>query len=53
VEIMMLAAQAADDGLTLGEFVHNIPHDGPALVVYAMIAAFVVLVWRGSRQKVP
>jgi hypothetical protein len=53
MQVMMLAAQAADDGLTMGEFVNNIPHDGPSVVVYVMIAAFVVLVWRGSRQKAP
>jgi hypothetical protein len=48
---MMVVAQVQDDGLTLGEFIHNIPHDGPALVIYVMIAVFIVLIWRGSREK--
>lgn len=40
-----------DDGLTIFEVLQNIPHDGPAVVVYAMLAVFVVLIWRGSRQQ--
>jgi hypothetical protein len=44
----MLALQ--DDGLTATEIVQNIPHDGPALVVYTMLLIFAVLIWRGSRQ---
>jgi hypothetical protein len=39
-----------DDGITALEVLQNIPHDGPAMVVYVMLAVFVVLIWRGSRQ---
>ncbi|CAN5887917.1 hypothetical protein BH23GEM9_BH23GEM9_00950 [soil metagenome] len=39
-----------DAGLTATEVVQNIPHDGPAFVVYAMLIAFIVLIWRGSRH---
>lgn len=39
-----------DDGLTFGEFVNDIPHDLAAFVVYALLAAFMILIWRGSRS---
>jgi hypothetical protein len=48
MHIIRVAQQ--DNGLTVLEVLQNIPHDGPAVVVYLMLAAFVVLVWRGSRQ---
>ncbi|HSJ23039.1 MAG TPA: hypothetical protein VK929_00040 [Longimicrobiales bacterium] len=38
-----------DDGLTFVEVLQNIPHDGPAVVIYLMLAGFVALVWLGSR----
>jgi hypothetical protein len=40
-----------DDGLTFAEFVQNIPHDGPAFVVYFMLAVFCGLIWAGSRRS--
>jgi hypothetical protein len=39
------------DGLTLGEVISGIPHDGPAILVYAMLLVFVGFVWAGSRKK--
>jgi hypothetical protein len=48
-----LAALAAlqDRGLTAGEVLRGIPHDAPALVIYAMVVGFGFLIWKGSRQK--
>ena len=43
--------QQEDDGLTLGEVLQNIPHDGPAVVVYVMLAIFVGFIWMGSRNS--
>jgi hypothetical protein len=40
-----------DSGLTFSEVIRDIPHDGASIVVYSMIGAFIVLVWRGSRKK--
>lgn len=40
-----------DDGLTFREVVQNIPHDGPAIVIYLMLALFAGLVWAGSRNS--
>ncbi|HSJ16174.1 MAG TPA: hypothetical protein VK939_17340 [Longimicrobiales bacterium] len=31
--------------------VQDIPHDVPAFVGYALILAFVVMVWLGSRKR--
>lgn len=39
------------DGLSLSEVVRGIPHDGPAVVVYAMLLMFVGLIVVGSRRK--
>lgn len=47
--ISMLAA-LQDNGLTVTEVIRDIPHDGPAIVIYAMLALFVGLVWAGSRK---
>jgi len=48
--LLMIAVQESG-GLTLGRILADIPHDGPAFVVYALIAGFVYLVWRGGRNK--
>jgi hypothetical protein len=37
--------------LTLWEVIADVPHDGPALVVYAMLGLFVAGIWYGSRNK--
>lgn len=39
------------EGLTFGEIVSGIPHDGPAIVIYVMLAAFVGFIVIGSRRK--
>lgn len=43
--------QSADSGLTFGEMVRDIPHDGAAIVAYILIIAFAWLIWRGNRPK--
>jgi hypothetical protein len=49
---MFLVAQAAQsDGLSLSEVLANIPHDGPAIIVYAMLLVFAGFIWYGSRKK--
>jgi hypothetical protein len=49
----MYAALAAvqSDGVSIGEVLGSIPHDVPALVIYAMLLGFVGFVWMGSRKK--
>lgn len=42
---------AQSDGLTLDEIIRGIPHDGPAIVIYVMLLAFVGFIWMGSRRK--
>jgi hypothetical protein len=51
--IAAAAVQAgnADDGLSLSEVLSNMPHDGPAIVIYLMLAVFVGLIWAGSRKR--
>lgn len=39
------------DGLTLERIISGIPHDGPAIVIYVMLVAFVGFIWMGSRRK--
>ena len=48
---MIAAAVLQDDGLTFGDVVRNLPHDGAALVVYALVLGFVWFIWQGSREK--
>jgi hypothetical protein len=49
MSIIAMAIQS--EGLTLREVVSGIPHDGPAIVVYAMLIVFVGFIWMGSRKK--
>ena len=49
MSVIALAIQS--EGLTLREVVNGIPHDGPAILVYAMLAAFIGFIWVGSRKK--
>ena len=46
-----IAAAIQSDGLTLGEVIGGIPHDGPAIVIYAMLIVFVGFILVGSRRK--
>lgn len=38
------------DGLTLGEIMQDIPHDGPAFVVYTLLLVSGLVIWKGSRR---
>jgi hypothetical protein len=38
-------------GLTLREVIADIPHDGPAFVVYFLLVVFVAFIWHGSRKS--
>lgn len=40
-----------DDGLTFREVIQNIPHDGPAVVIYLMLALFAWFIWWGNRNS--
>jgi len=40
-----------DSGLSVGRVLRSLPHDGPAIVVYALIVAFLYFVWRGNRKR--
>jgi hypothetical protein len=44
-----IAIAMQDDGLTFREVVQNLPHDGPALLVYVLVALFIGFIWHGSR----
>jgi hypothetical protein len=48
---ILLVQSSSGSGLTLGRILRDIPHDAPAMVVYALLIAFTYLVWRGSRPK--
>lgn len=39
------------DGLTVGDVIRDIPHDGAAIVVYLFIGAFVYAIWRANRRR--
>jgi hypothetical protein len=48
---LMQAPTPAGDGLTWGEILSGIPHDGPALFMYLLIAAVVGwLVWANRKR---
>jgi hypothetical protein len=47
----ILLVQSSESGLTFGRVLRDIPHDGPAMVVYALLIAFTYMIWRGSRPK--
>jgi hypothetical protein len=49
----MTYALALTLDLTLQEIVANIPHDGPSVVAYAILAIFVATIWLGSRTPTP
>jgi hypothetical protein len=49
----VVAAAIQDDGLTLREVVQNLPHDGPALLVYVLVALFIAFILHGSRRAGP
>lgn len=46
-----IATAIQSEGMTFGEVIRGIPHDGPAVVVYVMLIAFVGFIWLGSRRK--
>jgi hypothetical protein len=41
-----------DDGITLMELIRDVPHDGPAMIVYMLLAAMIAFVWIGSMPSV-
>lgn len=45
-----MVAAVQQDGLTLDTVIRDLPHDGPALVIYGMLAVFIIAIWRGSRR---
>lgn len=50
---MTIASLLVQDegGLDVGRILSDIPHDGPALVVYVLILGFVGSIWLGSRNS--
>jgi hypothetical protein len=46
----IFALSLQDARLSLRDIVSDIPHDVPALVVYAMLAVFFGFIWWGSRR---
>lgn len=49
--MLILMAVLQEDGLTFREVIQDVPHDAPAIVVYAMLALFVMFIWHGSRKS--
>ena len=43
--------RVAQSGLTLREVIADIPHDGPAFVVYAMVLVSIGMIWRANRPR--
>jgi hypothetical protein len=48
--LFAMIAAVQQDGLTLDTIIRDLPHDGPALVIYAMLAICGILIWKGSRR---
>ncbi|HEX6134660.1 MAG TPA: hypothetical protein VFZ24_11890 [Longimicrobiales bacterium] len=48
---MWMVGFVQDSDLTIGDIVAGIPHDGPAVVVYALLVAFGGLIWWGNRNS--
>jgi hypothetical protein len=38
-------------GLTLEQVIRELPHDAGAIVVYVLLAVFLVFIWLGSRRS--
>ena len=50
--MLALLQGGADEGLTFGEVLANIPHDAAAMVVYVLVAFSVgLVVWAGRRGQ--
>lgn len=43
------AVLVQEDGLTIGEVIADIPHDAAAVFLYLLMAASIILIWRGHR----
>ena len=48
---MLMIQETADEGLTFGEMLRDIPHDAGAIVVYVLMLSVVGFIWYGSRSK--
>lgn len=48
---MLSIAAVQGSSLTLGRVLADIPHDGPAVILYMMLGVSIYLIWRGSRRK--
>lgn len=49
--MLFLIAVQAQSGLTWGRILSDIPHDGPAFVVYGLLAVSAYVIWRGNRTR--
>ena len=49
--LLAAVVQSAEDGLTFRDVIADIPHDVPALVVYAMLMGSGWLIWKANRGK--
>jgi hypothetical protein len=49
--MLSIAILVQGQELTLGRVLADIPHDGPAVLVYVLLAVSGYLIWRGSRRK--
>jgi hypothetical protein len=49
--MFVIAAAIQESGSTGGGFLHSIPHDASAALVYVLMAGFVALIVIGSRKK--
>lgn len=49
--LFLMAIQGQQSGLTWGKILSDIPHDGPAFVVYGLLAVSAYIIWRGARTS--
>lgn len=49
--LFLMAIQGQQSGLTWGKILSDIPHDGPAFVVYGLLAISAYIVWKGTKTS--
>jgi hypothetical protein len=50
---LLLQGGSGESTLTLRTILADIPHDGPAFFLYALLLASGWLIWKGSRKRKP
>jgi hypothetical protein len=51
VNVLISMAIQEQSGLTWGRILSDIPHDGPAFVVYGLLLVSAYFIWKGARTN--